>query len=40
MVALLGAGLTAFYMTRLMAMTFFGRRRGPPTCTRTSRRPS
>ncbi len=27
MVALLGAGLTAFYMTRLMAMTFFGERR-------------
>ena len=26
-VALLGAGLTAFYMTRLMAMTFFGKRR-------------
>jgi NADH-quinone oxidoreductase subunit L len=26
-VALLGAGLTAFYMTRLMAMTFFGERR-------------
>ncbi|HEX5496524.1 MAG TPA: NADH-quinone oxidoreductase subunit L [Mycobacteriales bacterium] len=25
--ALLGAGLTAFYMTRLMFMTFFGRRR-------------
>ncbi len=25
--ALLGAGLTAFYMTRVMAMTFFGRRR-------------
>ena len=27
--ALVGAGLTAFYMTRLMAMTFFGRRRWP-----------
>src|SRR4051812_43408321 len=26
-VALLGAGLTAFYMTRLMLMTFFGQRR-------------
>jgi len=26
-VALLGAGVTAFYMTRLMAMTFFGKRR-------------
>ncbi len=26
-VALLGAGITAFYMTRLMAMTFFGKRR-------------
>ena len=26
-VALLGAGLTAFYMTRLMLMTFFGKRR-------------
>ncbi|MGE5762726.1 MAG: proton-conducting transporter membrane subunit, partial [Mycobacterium leprae] len=26
-VALLGAGITAFYMTRLMVMTFFGRRR-------------
>ncbi len=26
-VALLGAGLTAFYMTRLMVLTFFGRRR-------------
>jgi NADH-quinone oxidoreductase subunit L len=28
-VALLGAGLTAYYMTRLMAMTFFGERRWP-----------
>src|ERR1700712_256742 len=27
LVALLGAGLTAFYMTRLMLMTFFGRAR-------------
>ena len=26
-VALLGAGLTAYYMTRMMAMTFFGERR-------------
>jgi len=26
-VALLGAGLTAYYMTRMMAMTFFGQRR-------------
>ena len=29
-IALLGAGLTAFYMTRLMIMTFFGRRRWEP----------
>jgi NADH-quinone oxidoreductase subunit L len=27
--ALLGAGITAFYMTRLMLMTFFGRKRWP-----------
>ncbi len=27
LVALLGAGVTAYYMTRLMAMTFFGERR-------------
>ena len=27
LIALAGAGLTAFYMTRLMLMTFFGRRR-------------
>jgi NADH-quinone oxidoreductase subunit L len=27
LIALFGAGLTAFYMTRLMLMTFFGRRR-------------
>ncbi|MDP9443805.1 MAG: NADH-quinone oxidoreductase subunit L [Actinomycetota bacterium] len=27
--ALLGAGITAFYMTRVMLMTFFGRRRWP-----------
>jgi NADH-quinone oxidoreductase subunit L len=37
-VALLGAGITAFYMTRLMLMTFFGERAGPRACTRTSRR--
>jgi NADH-quinone oxidoreductase subunit L len=30
LVALLGAGLTAFYMTRLMVMTFFGDRRWDP----------
>jgi NADH-quinone oxidoreductase subunit L len=29
--ALLGAGLTAFYMTRLMCMTFWGKRRWEPT---------
>jgi NADH-quinone oxidoreductase subunit L len=29
-VAILGAGLTAFYMTRLMLMTFFGRPRWEP----------
>jgi NADH-quinone oxidoreductase subunit L len=28
-IAILGAGLTAFYMTRLMAMTFFGNKRWP-----------
>ena len=28
--ALLGAGLTAFYMTRMMLMTFFGKRRWEP----------
>jgi NADH-quinone oxidoreductase subunit L len=28
--ALLGAGITAFYMTRVMLMTFFGRRRWEP----------
>jgi len=28
--ALLGAGITAFYMTRLMMMTFFGKRRWEP----------
>jgi NADH-quinone oxidoreductase subunit L len=28
-VAMLGAGLTAFYMTRLMAMTFYGNKRWP-----------
>jgi NADH-quinone oxidoreductase subunit L len=30
LVALLGAGVTAFYMTRLMVMTFFGDRRWDP----------
>ncbi|NEM07374.1 NADH-quinone oxidoreductase subunit L [Geodermatophilus normandii] len=30
-VAVLGAGLTAFYMTRLMIMTFFGRPRWAPS---------
>jgi NADH-quinone oxidoreductase subunit L len=30
-VAVLGAGLTAFYMTRLMLMTFFGRARWAPS---------
>ena len=38
--ALLGAGITAFYMTRLMMMTFFGQKRWALTCTRTSHRPS
>ncbi len=38
--ALLGAGITAFYMTRVMLMTFFGEKRwARRTCTRTSRRP-
>ena len=38
-VALIGAGITAFYMTRVMLMTFFGERAlGRRTCTRTSRR--
>ena len=36
--AVLGAGLTAFYMTRLMLMTFFGRSAGRTACTRTSHR--
>ena len=36
--ALLGAGLTAFYMTRALVMTFFGKRAGRTTCTRTRRR--
>ena len=40
--ALLGAGITAFYMTRVMLMTFFGEKRWQPTRThdriRTSRR--
>ncbi|MEU1277905.1 NADH-quinone oxidoreductase subunit L [Streptomyces sp. NPDC005805] len=30
-VALLGAGITAFYMTRVMIMTFFGEKRWQPT---------
>jgi NADH-quinone oxidoreductase subunit L len=30
LVALVGAGVTAYYMTRLMAMTFFGERRWDP----------
>ncbi|MCX5042866.1 NADH-quinone oxidoreductase subunit L [Aldersonia sp. NBC_00410] len=30
LVTLLGAGITAFYMTRVMLMTFFGRRRWDP----------
>jgi NADH-quinone oxidoreductase subunit L len=29
LLALLGAGITAFYMTRLMLLTFFGRKRWP-----------
>src|SRR5690606_13700386 len=29
--ALLGAGITAFYMTRVMLLTFFGERRWEPT---------
>jgi NADH-quinone oxidoreductase subunit L len=29
LLALLGAGITAFYMTRLMLMTYFGRKRWP-----------
>jgi NADH-quinone oxidoreductase subunit L len=37
---LLGAGITAFYMTRVMLMTWFGRRAaaGTTRCTRTRRR--
>ena len=31
LVALLGAGVTAFYMTRLVVMTFFGKQRWPRT---------
>ena len=47
--ALLGAGITAFYMTRVMLMTFFGEKRWVPgrakrremtSRIRTSRRPS
>ncbi|WNO72983.1 NADH-quinone oxidoreductase subunit L [Streptomyces sp. AM8-1-1] len=30
-IALLGAGITAFYMTRVMIMTFFGEKRWQPT---------
>ncbi|QXU51983.1 NADH-quinone oxidoreductase subunit L [Rhodococcus sp. LW-XY12] len=33
LVALLGAGLTAFYMTRVMILTFFGDRRWAPDAT-------
>ena len=36
--ALLGAGITAFYMTRVMLMTFFGERRGPPRRAQRRRR--
>ena len=39
--ALIGAGITAFYMTRVMIMTFFGEPRWKPVataCTRTNRR--
>ena len=37
--ALLGAGVTAFYMTRLMLMTFFGQQAlAARACTRTSPR--
>ncbi len=39
--ALLGAGITAFYMTRVMLLTFFGERAGPrrpPRPIRTSHR--
>ena len=47
--ALLGAGITAFYMTRVMLMTFFGEKRWAPrrasggtleAAIRTSRPPS
>ena len=38
--AILGAGITAFYMTRVMLMTFFGEKRwAPRTRIRTSRPP-
>ena len=33
--ALIGAGITAFYMTRVMFMTFAGERRWDERCTRT-----
>ena len=39
--AILGAGITAFYMSRLFFMTFHGKKRWERrrrTCTRTSRR--
>ena len=40
-IAVLAAGLTAFYMTRLMLMTFFGRAAlGGRASTRTRRRRS
>ena len=39
--ALIGAGITAFYMTRLMMMTFVGtRKRWPEASIRTNHRPS
>ncbi|MCA1007908.1 NADH-quinone oxidoreductase subunit L [Rhodococcus hoagii] len=38
-VALLGAGLTAFYMTRVMLMTFFGERRWGPAGAEPAERP-
>ena len=34
--ALLGAGITAFYMTRVMLMTFFGERRWKPSTSATT----
>ena len=35
--ALIGAGITAFYMTRMMLMTWYGKRGGTPRRIRTSR---